>query len=439
MYKKTKILLVIIFVLSTNFIVAQTLTNSPYSRYGIGELQFQGFGSSKSMGNTAIGRRSSFHINKVNPASYSAFKPNAFIMEVGIDYKLTYFETATDNQISQYTNISTLAAGFRIYKWWHTSFGLLPLSGVGYNISSKDTLSVDGESTVFTNNYTGKGGLNEIYFGNSFTVFNKFSLGINTSYVFGSIEKNTVASIIEINSTTSSVLPNFASNAYYYDRTTIRGLQYKLGFQYTDSIKSSNDKSKNKLIFTIGATFENTSKLQAYNTLLLIRHTSSLVNRQDTISNSTLITDGNVLLPRSFGFGASVKIYDKLTVSADYYTQNWQTNSFLNKEQPLTSSSFMGFGMEYCNNSLSTIYRKTIRYRTGGYYSNSYVKLNNAQINDYGITFGVGFPLKTTLMNTSFQLGTRGSIDNNMLKESYVLFNLNFSLYDTWFVKRKFF
>ena len=53
-------------------IAAQNNTNSPYTRYGYGQLQDQGFSVSQSMGGISYGLRSNATINPGNPASYSA-------------------------------------------------------------------------------------------------------------------------------------------------------------------------------------------------------------------------------------------------------------------------------------------------------------------------------------------------------------------------------
>ena len=52
--------------------VAQNNTNSPYTRYGYGQLSDQGSGNSKGMGGIAYGLRDGSQINFVNPASYTA-------------------------------------------------------------------------------------------------------------------------------------------------------------------------------------------------------------------------------------------------------------------------------------------------------------------------------------------------------------------------------
>ena len=51
--------------------IAQTSSNSPYTRYGFGELSDQHFGNSKAMGGIAYGLRNGYQINAANPASYT--------------------------------------------------------------------------------------------------------------------------------------------------------------------------------------------------------------------------------------------------------------------------------------------------------------------------------------------------------------------------------
>jgi len=69
-----------------------------------------------------------------------------------------------------------------------------------------------------------------------------------------------------------------------------------------------------------------------------------------------------------------------------------------------TFSHYFRFGMEYTHNqaALRGFFNK-IYYRLGGYYSDTYLRINNEQLSDYGITFGVGLPLKA--YKSSFNLG----------------------------------
>ena len=68
-YRQT--LLVFLLMMLSGAAVAQNNTNSPYTRYGYGQLADQGSGNSKAMGGIAYGLRDKYQVNFANPASYT--------------------------------------------------------------------------------------------------------------------------------------------------------------------------------------------------------------------------------------------------------------------------------------------------------------------------------------------------------------------------------
>jgi len=60
-------------------------------------------------------------------------------------------------------------------------------------------------------------------------------------------------------------------------------------------------------------------------------------------------------------------------------------------------------------------------------------------INEYGMSFGVSLPmgLRISNINLGFEIGQRGTTDNNLIKESFYVFRLSLSLNDRWFRKQK--
>src|SRR5437870_3186044 len=56
----------------------QANINSPYSRYGIGDLQFSGFSRNLGMGGLGIGVATPYNLNVTNPASYAALSLTTF-------------------------------------------------------------------------------------------------------------------------------------------------------------------------------------------------------------------------------------------------------------------------------------------------------------------------------------------------------------------------
>ncbi len=158
-------------------------------------------------------------------------------------------------------------------------------------------------------------------------------------------------------------------------------------------------------------------------------------------------------MPNSYGIGVSLTIYEKLTWNTDIRYQEWSKVKFFNENQQLRNTWFMGSGIEYIPDPYKFYnYWEMVNYRFGGYYHQTYLTINQTAINEYGINFGIGLPITRTnkgestmirrklppMINLAFSYGSRGSLNNNMIKEHFYQFSIALNLYDIWFVKRKF-
>ena len=415
MYKS---IIVIFFLLITNLVsFAQNSYFSPYSRYGIGDLADKNFGQSKAMGKTSIALRSKEHLNINNPASYSALDSLNFILEVGYFSKFTNYSTSSQSIKRNDANLSYITMGFPVTKWWFSSIGLLPYSTVGYNIK---TTAVLPQVDTTNYQYIGSGGISKFYIGNSFKLFKNFSIGANVSYLFGSI----VYSKSEV-----FINDKYAFDYYKWDSTHVSDLFFDFGFQYSKQLK-------NEQTITIGGILNNKNNINATRSQLIQTHLATAVS---TLKNSD-DEKGTLEFPLAFGFGVSYSTNNKFLFVADYIQQNWSESKFFGVSDSLSDSRLISGGLEYIPNFASlNNYFSRVRYRIGGYYSNSYINIGNKQINDFGITFGFGFPLRKTKtsFNLSFELGQRGTTSNNLIKEKYANICLNLTLHDFWFFKRK--
>jgi len=421
--KKIFIILTVISLIGQN-IWAQKLSSSPYSRLGIGDILFQGNGRQLSMGKTGIADFSSYHLSKVNPATYSALKPNSVIFETSFFHKISDYTDGNIHQINNVSNFKQLMGGFRLKHWWHTSFGLSPYSGVGYQIQAYDTLILNDYSVAYASIYSGNGGITQLFWGNSFTFFNNFSVGVNLNYNFGAFNRYSETIVSDTLATTVTRMS---------DRKFFKKFTYDFGFIYQDTIK---DGYTHLLKYSVGGIFSNSFDVNTYNTLNVSRTISAYGQTfSDSIFFDTLGMS-SMTLPLTFGAGISLTYKDRYTLTADYLVRKWSGTSILGNNN-FTDSRFIGVGFEYVNAPFSTIYWKTIRYRAGAYQNNSYKIFNGGQINTQAITFGIGFPVKTIQLNLGFVVGQTGSLDLG-LKENFYEFNLSISLYDLWFVKRKF-
>ena len=61
--------------------------------------------------------------------------------------------------------------------------------------------------------------------------------------------------------------------------------------------------------------------------------------------------------------------------------------------------------------------------------------VNEKDINNFGITFGLGLPLGNNLsnLNLGFEVGKKGTTAADLIEESYFKVNLGLSLSDQWF------
>jgi hypothetical protein len=65
--------------------------------------------------------------------------------------------------------------------------------------------------------------------------------------------------------------------------------------------------------------------------------------------------------------------------------------------------------------------------------------VNDTEINDFGINFGASFPTGGySSMDASFKIGSRGTTDNNLIRENYMQFVIGATINDRWFIKRRY-
>ncbi len=426
-----KILVFVLFIFVLYKIEAQQLSYSPFTRYGIGEFIYQGSIRNLAMGKTGLADISRFHINKINPASTGLIKHNSVLFEVSFFDKLSVFRTPDDEQINNLSNIRAIYGGFPVIaNWWHFSMGLVPFSAMGYKIVYSDSLYTPYAGAKYSNIYEGAGSVDEFFIGNTFSYKKKFHLGVNLSYLFGSLNRKTSTYIDESYN-------NFTSLYFDEKREIFRGFKYEFGFIYNDTILKNvqENSTENLLSFAIGGIYSNKQVLHTLSTEYIGRRTR-FINRTkiDTFYIDT-IARNRIVVPQSYGVGLSIKIYDQLLLEANYKREIWHNIEFFN--QKYYDTRFIAFGMEYCRQPVSTIYWKTIRYRLGFYKQSKYIAFNNKPLIEQGYTFGMAFPLKSILFNIAFIYGNEHS-DGVEINHTFAEIHFGFSIYDIWFIKRKF-
>lgn len=425
--KRIKINLLLIVSLLSVSSFAQTGINSPYSRYGLGQLYGQNLNTaSMSMGGFSIATHDPTALNPANPASYGSLDSSAFLFEMGVSGNYTTLKTDVASESGYDATLNYIFAGFPITNWWKAGIGIMPYSKIGYNIEV--AVEVENFSDV-AHTFIGDGGLNQVFFGNGFNITENLRAGIDISYVFGQ-------------STWSSMI-------YYPDSTYIFGTKvessvrggdfiFDYGIQYDIDLNSTTKA-------TIGAIYANNFNLNATRSYLsktLIGGYDDLIELvKDTIRYDP-DEKGEILIPQRFGLGVSVSKEGSWLIGADFEWQDWsEFKSFETESNTLNDSWRISMGGEFSpeHTNISSLFKR-LTYRGGLKYCHSYLNYEGTQINDLGISFGLGFPMKKskTGIDLGIEIGRRGTTKNNLIQENYVNFFLGVSIQEHWFHKRKY-
>ena len=165
---------------------SQSSTLSPYSRFGVGDLTFKGFSYQRGMAGVSIGYINPCVINFNNPASYSY--DSITVMEIGANVEGAFRKQNDVSSNSLNADLNSLAMLFPVIKnKIGISFGIIPFSSTGYNISTSS--KIDTLNTVSDINYLykGTGGYTKYYLGAGLKLSKSLSFEVNASYLFGNV------------------------------------------------------------------------------------------------------------------------------------------------------------------------------------------------------------------------------------------------------------
>ncbi len=433
MYNKrieTRFLIIAFLVFASVFVAkAQTTdalgTYTPYSLFGIGDIEKQGTAFNKGMGGIGVGVRDNRFINYSNPASITERDTLSFMLDFGLNQK-NFYNTDGDVESAYNTaNMQNIIFTAPLYKKSALMVGITPYSSVGYKFQSVETDPnlVSKYGNIVYQKY-GTGSISQLFVGAAMNLSKNFSVGAEFIYYFGALNRY------------SNVL--FPSDASVRDINTgwdydISAISARVGAQYFANIAKNT-------VLTIGATYRFESNMDGDFTRYACTTSSSQI---DTVTIST--TPGyEVQIPTEFSAGFSIKKRDKWMFGFDYVRQDWSKSFFGETPgvdfKPSVSSS-MRAGFEYIPNRYDIrYYMKRVTYRIGAYYDKTYVNINGNQVNAAGITLGMSMPIFRwyNAVTWSVDLGQRGSLENDMVRERYIQFNLNFNLHDMWFIKKRY-
>lgn len=404
-------------------------TSSPYSRIGLGELrglpnpQFRGIGG-VSTGVRTLGGM--YNINSSNPASYSSIHLTTF--DFGLFGSYDQLNQGEIKQNNGNFALGHINFGIPITQQSAMSFGINPYSSVGYRYTN--TMQLD--TTSYDQISSGKGGLTKAYIGYGIQFGKHISVGFNVGYLFGNLYNNQEADFAGI--------PG-ALNTKWENRTSVYGLTYDYGIQYSTNLNS-------ELSMTLGYSGNAGSELKSknYQTIFRTLGTSSS-DRAVTGLDSTEYIEGaiqSVKMPLTHSFGVSINRGTQWLIGADAYHGTWSDLSIGGVNQGLNDRTGIAVGAQYTPDISALNYFSLVDYRLGLRYDKTQVKVSDQDINEIAITLGFGFPLPSTRnstfhkINISAELGQRGTTSHNLVKENFINVHLGFTLNDRWFQRYKY-
>lgn len=421
---------------------AQQGTSSPFSFYGIGSLKFKGTVENRSMGGLSV-HADSIHINFRNPATFTGnnssiapfsneSRPVKFT--VGGSHSETTIKTDDASAKASATSFDYLALNFPVGKFG-VAFGVIPYSSVGYELDATGTVN---DSVVTTNRYTGQGGVNRAFLGVGYQITKELSVGVDARYNFGNIENSSIEFLFDDEG------EPLQYQSRQFDRSELSGLSFNIGAFYQTMV---SEKLQLMTSLTYVPQSEITSRnLRTFSTIVINPTTGTVfdINTIDADLAANDLDETVLKLPSKTSLGAGIGAPRKWFLGAEYTllkTSQFSNRIFEAENATFEDASTFTVGGFYIPQYTSfNKYWKRIVYRAGFRFENTGLKINNESINEFGISFGVGLPVGRLFSNANlgFEVGQRGTTNQNLVQENFVNFQLSLSLNDRWFVKRKF-
>lgn len=420
------------------FFTANAQQNSPFSRYGLGDVS-----PSQNVINRAMGSISSTYangqsINLGNPAGYSELKIVTYDIGVSLDTR----SLRSTNPVLKYNSVnltpSYVALGMPLSKKHNLglAFGLKPLSKVSYSIEDNKRIAADSINYL----YNGDGGLYQAFVGIG-KRWGGLRLGINTGYMFGSKQNSTITTPVD------SVF-TYRSNSQ--SLTTYNKLFLNAGLQYDAKLSKTT-----ALRFGIAGNLkQKLNALQQINRETFRYDANGAMVKIDSVYQ-TGEQKGIIQLPVSYAAGVSLNSsiidhlgnrFEKSILAVEYETTKWADYRFFDQPDKLINSWLFKVGGQLTPNPLSTkSYWDRVNYRAGFYYGKEAVNADGNELPVYALTLGAGLPIRKwrsfdnqyTIINTTIEIGKRGNKNNN-ITENFFRFSFGLNLSDVWFIKRKY-
>jgi len=423
--------------------------NSPYSRFGLGDVSAGTNVTLRGMGGISAGYADVVSINFNNPASYSQFQAfveqrskklasGRVVLDAGtnLESRSLIAPNTPDRFTSNDLLFSYVQVGLPLKKNWGLSFGIRPLSRISYLINRDDSLKdpVSGNTIERAiTQFRGSGGSYLPSVGTGFAIKN-FSAGINVGYLFGNRENTTLRSLI------NDSIQYYASE--HSITTSFGHLFFNAGIQYLV-------KMENNTVLRLGVSGNWKQTINGTQDKMVQTFTRGSAGEElriDSVEEKNGVR-GEVVYPSSYKGGFILQRNNTngsgWLFGIDYTTNKWNEFRFFGQKDSVQDNWMVNLGAQLTPRPRSN-YFSNLTYRFGLFSGKDYIKVGD-KLPVFGASFGVALPIRPnrlalnqfTMFNLGFEYMKRGN-DNNLLKENFFRFSLGLNLTDLWFIKRKY-
>ena len=425
---------------------------SPYTMYGIGEINTPGTIAQRSMGGVGVAARQAGMINLLNPAGLSMVSRKSFLLNFGGEGQ-NYYNSQTLNGANKKSahnsfSIRDIAVLIPLHRNLGLSVSVTPYSSVGYRMMYDHAFSesdpVWGNVGRVNYQYQGEGDVTEVKLGVGYQLFKNFSIGAAVQYYWGDIDRSFI--MVPVAITGGGTFNSISGESLY----SVSRFKAQVGVQWNAILTD-------KRILTFGAAYDFGGSLNPD-----VEQTIQGGDIYETLVKGDT-THLALSLPRKLVVGVHYQ-NAKWAVGVDYDYQDWGSSNTKSEMTGVNAATGTAFKVAYRDSHTIkagvefTPARYDVRrfwkrwsYRAGVRYGSFHQSYDGRELTDMAITCGVGIPFKflgMSAVDVGFEYGMRGynvAKSVGLVRQQYFKFAIGFRLFasgtennEYWFMRPKY-
>lgn len=401
---------------------------SIYSLYGFGERIDFGTSQSAMLGHSSVSLRSGAYTTLANPALWSDATVTTFSASASVTAVRAVDATTPDASVGTAGDLAALHLGLPIVPGrLGFTLGYRPYTRTNYRSAIRDSLIAEGDTTRYTINLEGAGGLQQLSAGLGLRLGSAVQVGASADVLFGTGE--------------SIQRTQFAETGFLEPRqavtTRLRGVTATVGGAVTARSLAADDD-----VLTFGASVTLPTNLTARRSIVI----------GESLDRDTLVAEqrGDATLPLVARGGVTYRAGLRWLATAEALYEPWdsfESTFAVGGFDPAGGQDVLrdrlrvggGFEVTPAGRDIRAGALRRTSYRLGGYAERGLYEPTGTDVMTYALTGGVSVPNRFTgaRVDLGFELGTRGSTEGVLVQDSFLkgTFTLNFG--ERWFVRRR--